>query len=87
MQTTQVTVNLSLPFEALIDMMRSLDLQEKIKLRDLLNQEITASQEQKLDPAMECFQRGWDDAMNDRNHPISEIWDGIEEVRRIIEET
>jgi hypothetical protein len=25
--------------------------------------------------------------MNDRNHPISEIWDGIEEVRRIIEET
>ena len=47
MQTNQVTVNLSLPFESLIEMMRSLELQEKIKLRDLLNQEITASQEQK----------------------------------------
>ena len=57
MQTNQVTVNLSLPFEVLIDMMRSLELQEKIKLRDLLNQEITASQEQKLDPAVECSQR------------------------------
>jgi len=89
MQTNQVTVNLSLPFESLIDMMRSLELQEKIKLRDLLNQEITASQEQKLDPAVECFQRGWDDAMNGRTHPISELWDGIEviEVRRIIEKT
>ncbi|TYQ26406.1 hypothetical protein [Pseudanabaena sp. UWO310] len=29
MQTTQVTVNLSLPFEPLIQMMRSLELQEK----------------------------------------------------------
>jgi hypothetical protein len=45
MHTNQVTVNLSLPFESLIEMMQSLDLQEKIKLRDLLNQEITASQE------------------------------------------
>ena len=78
MQITQVTVNLSLPFESLIDMMRSLELQEKIKLRDLLNQEITASQEQKLDPAVECFRRGWDDAMNGRTHPISELWDGID---------
>ena len=59
-------------------MMRSLELQEKIKLRDLLNQEITASQEQKLDNAVECFQRGWDDAMNGRTHPISELWDGID---------
>ena len=78
MQTTQVTVNLSLPFESLIEMMRSLELQEKIKLRDLLNQEITASQEQKLDNAVECFQRGWDDAMNGRTYPISELWDGID---------
>lgn len=78
MQTNQVTVNLSLPFESLIEMMQSLELQEKIKLRDLLNQEITASQEQKLDPAVECFQRGWDDAMNGRTHPISELWDGID---------
>lgn len=60
MQINQVTVNLSLPFEAIIEMMRSLALQEKIKLRDLLNQEITASQEQKLDPVVECFQRGWE---------------------------
>ncbi len=69
--------------------MRSLKLQEKIKLRALLNQEITASQEQKLDPALECFQRGWDDAMNGRTPPISELWDRIEvaEVRRIIEKT
>jgi hypothetical protein len=31
----------------------------------------------------------WDDAMNGRTHPISELWDGIEvvEVRRIIEKT
>ena len=89
MNTNQVTVNLSLPFESLVEMMRSLELQEKIKLRDLLNQEIIASQEQKLDPAVECFQGGWDDAMNGRTYPISELWDGIEvaEVRRIIEKT
>jgi hypothetical protein len=89
MQTTQVTVNLSLLFESLIEMMRSLELQEKIKLRDLLNQEITVSEEQNLDPAVKCFQRGWDDGMNGRTHPISELWDGIEvaEVRRIIEKT
>jgi len=70
-------------------MMRSLELKEKIKLRDLLNQEITTSQEQKLDPALECFHRGWDDAMNGRTHSISELWDGIEvvEVRCIIEKT
>jgi hypothetical protein len=70
-------------------MMRSLELQKKIKLRNLLSQETTASQEQKLDNAVECFQRGWDDAMNGRTHPISELWDGIEvvEVRRIIEKT
>ena len=47
-------------------------------VRDVLNQEITASEEQKLDPAVECFQRGWDDAMNGRTHPISELWDGID---------
>ena len=47
-------------------------------LRDVLNQEITASREQKLDPAIECFQRGWDDVMNGRIHPISELWDGID---------
>jgi len=60
-------------------------MQEKIKLRDLLNQEITASQKQKLDNAADCFHHGWDD----RTHPISEVWDGIEvlEVRRIIEKT
>ena len=89
MQTNQVTENLSLPFEAIIEMMRSLELQEKIKLRDLLNQEITASQEQKLDNAVECFQRGWDDAMNGRTHPISKLWDGIEvaEIRCIIKKT
>lgn len=64
-------------------------MQEKIKLRDLLNQEIIAIQEQKLDNSVECFQRGWDDAMNGRTHPISELWDGIEvaEVRHIIEKT
>ena len=78
MQPNQVTVNLSLSFEALIEMMRSLEMQEKIKLRDLLTQEITASQEQRLDTAVECFQRGWDDAMNGRTHPISELWDGID---------
>jgi hypothetical protein len=43
MQTIQVIVNLSLPFESLMNIMRSLELQEKIKLRDLLNQEITSS--------------------------------------------
>jgi hypothetical protein len=66
--------------------MRSLELQENIKMKDLLNQEITASQEPKLDNGVECFQRGWDDAMNGRTHPISELWDGIEvaEVRHII---
>ncbi|WP_223805723.1 hypothetical protein [Pseudanabaena sp. UWO310] len=69
--------------------MRSLEMQEKIQLRDLLNQEIIAIQEQKLDNAVECFQRGWDDAMNGRTHPISELWDGIEvaEVQRIIAKT
>lgn len=44
MQTNQVNINLSLPFELLMDVMRLLGLQEKIKLRDLLNQEITTNQ-------------------------------------------
>jgi|GEM_PF-465163 len=44
----------------------------------LRHKQITANQEQKLDPAVECFQRGWDDAMNGRTHPISELWDGID---------
>jgi len=82
MQPTQVTVNLSLPFESLIEMMRSLELREKIKLRDLLDREIVASQatdnEQELDSAVECFRRGWGDAINGRTRPIAELWDGID---------
>jgi len=42
-------------------MMRSLELQEKIRLRDLLDREIVASQrtenEQELDSAVKCFRR------------------------------
>jgi len=63
-------------------MMRSLELREKIRLRDLLDREIVASQrtenEQELDSAVECFRRGWDDAMNERTRPIAELWDGID---------
>ena len=42
MQPTQIKVNLSLPFASLIEMMQSLGLQEKIRLRDLLDREINA---------------------------------------------
>jgi hypothetical protein len=80
MQPTQVKVNLSLPFESLIEMMQSLGLQEKIRLRDLLDREINASQtiETEGDSPIESFQRGWEDAMNSRTKPISELWEGID---------
>jgi hypothetical protein len=82
MTQTQVTVNLSLPFNTLIEMMISLELREKIKLRELLDRDIVASQQQEnsqgLEPAAESFRRGWDDIMNNRTRPISELWDGID---------
>ena len=80
MQPTQIKVNLSLPFESLIEMMQSLGLQEKIRLRDLLDREINANQtiETEDDPPIESFQRGWEDAMNGRTKPISELWEGID---------
>jgi hypothetical protein len=80
MQPTQIKVNLSLPFESLIEMMQSLGLQEKIRLRDLLDREINASQtiETEEDSPIESFQRGWEDAMNGRTKPISELWEGID---------
>jgi hypothetical protein len=80
MQPTQIKVNLSLPFESLIEMMQSLGLQEKIRLRDLLDREINASQtiETEEDSPIESFERGWEDAMNGRTKPISELWEGID---------
>ena len=80
MQPTQIKVNLSLPFESLIEMMQSLGLQEKIRLRDLLDREINANQtiETEDDPPIESFERGWEDAMNGRTKPISELWEGID---------
>ncbi|PZU92638.1 MAG: hypothetical protein DCE90_17895 [Pseudanabaena sp.] len=85
MKSTQVKVNLSLPFESLIEMMSSLELREKIKLRELLDRDIAITQQktqnippQELEPAIESFRRGWDDVMNGRTKPISELWDGID---------
>lgn len=89
MKRTQVKVNLSLPFKALIEMMSALELREKIKLRELLDRDIAATQQktqnlpapqtsQELEPAIESFRRGWDDVMNGRTKPISELWDGID---------
>ncbi|MBD2149772.1 hypothetical protein H6F44_06480 [Pseudanabaena sp. FACHB-1277] len=89
MKRTQVKVNLSLPFKALIEMMSSLELREKIKLRELLDRDIAITQQkiqnlspqensQELEPAVESFRRGWDDVMNGRTKPISELWDGID---------
>jgi hypothetical protein len=89
MKRTQVKVNLSLPFKALIEMMSSLELREKIKLRELLDRDIAITQQktqnltsqetsQELEPAVESFRRGWDDLMNGRTRPISELWEGIE---------
>ena len=89
MKRTQVKVNLSLPFKALIEMMSSLELREKIKLRELLDRDIAITQQkiqnlspqensQELEPAVESFRRGWDDVMNGRTRPISELWEGIE---------
>lgn len=89
MKLTQVKVNLSLPFKVLIEMMSSLELHEKIKLRKLLDRDIAVTQQktqklfsqetsQKLEPAIESFRRGWDDVMNGRTRPISELWDGID---------
>jgi hypothetical protein len=61
-------------------MMQSLGLQEKIRLRDLLDREINASQtiETEEDSPIESFERGWEDAMNGRTKPISELWEGID---------
>jgi mRNA-degrading endonuclease RelE of RelBE toxin-antitoxin system len=80
MQPTQIKVNLSLLFASLIEMMQSLGLQEKIRLRDLLDREINASQtiETEEDSPIESFERGWEDAMNGRTKPISELWEGID---------
>ena len=80
MQPTQKEVNLSLPFESLIEMMQSLELKEKIRLRDLLDREISADQaiETEDDSPLASFQRGWEDAMNGRTKPISELWEGID---------
>ena len=89
MKRTQVKVKLSLPFKALIEMMSSLELREKIKLRELLDRDITVAQRktqnlpsqetsQELEPTVESFRRGWDDVMNGRTKPISELWDGID---------
>ena len=85
MKRTQVKVNLSLPFKALIEMMSSLELREKIKLRELLDRDIAVTQQktqnlpaQEIEPAIESFRRGWDDVMNGRTKPISELWEGIE---------
>ncbi len=49
-------------------------------MRDLLDREINASQtiEVEEDLPIESFQRGWEDAMNDRTKPISELWEGID---------
>jgi hypothetical protein len=89
MKRTQVKVNLSLPFKALIEMMISLELREKIKLRELLDRDIAVAQQksqnltsqetsQELEPAIESFRQGWDDVMNGRTRPISELWDEID---------
>jgi len=80
MQPTQIKVNLSLPFASLIEMMQSLGMQEKIRLRDLLDREINANQttETEEDSPIESFQRGWEDSINGRTKPISELWEGIE---------
>ncbi|OYQ63569.1 hypothetical protein B9G53_16295 [Pseudanabaena sp. SR411] len=89
MKRTQVKVNLSLPFKALIEMISSLELREKIKLRELLDRDIAVTQQktqnltpqetsQELEPAIESFRRGWDDVMDGRTKPISELWEGIE---------
>jgi hypothetical protein len=70
-------------------MMSSLELREKIKLRELLDRDITVAQRktqnlpsqetsQELEPTVESFRRGWDDVMNGRTKPISELWDGID---------
>ena len=80
MQPTQTKVNLSLPFESLIEMMQSLELKEQIRLRDLLDQEIKTNQtiEAEDNSPIASFQRGWEDAMNGRTKPISELWEGID---------
>ena len=80
MQPTQKKVNLSLSFESLIEMMQSLELKEQIRLRDLLDREIEANQAIKTEDSspIASFQRGWEDAMNGRTKPISELWEGID---------
>ena len=89
MKRTQVKVNLSLPFKSLIEMMSSLGLREKIKLRELLDRDIAVTQQktqnlpsqensQEIEPSIESFRRGWDDVMNGRTKPISELWEGID---------
>jgi hypothetical protein len=89
MTQAKVKVNLSLPLKSLVEMIDSLELSEKIKLRELLDQDISTTQQKfqnaiaqenspKVEPAIDCFRRGWDDVMNGRTRPITELWDGID---------
>jgi hypothetical protein len=70
-------------------MMSSLELREKIKLRELLDRDIAVTQQkaqklspkeisEEIEPAIESFRRGWDDVMKGRTRPITELWDRIE---------
>jgi hypothetical protein len=44
MTQAKVKVNLSLPLKSLVEMIDSLELSEKIKLRELLDQDISTTQ-------------------------------------------
>jgi hypothetical protein len=53
------------------------------KSQNLLSQETS----QELEPAIESFRRGWDDVMNGRTKPITELWDGIDHITMQVTET
>ena len=67
-----MNVSISIDFSQLKTAIAQCNLEEKLELLHLLE----TSQE--LEPAVESFRRGWDDVMNGRTKPISELWDGID---------
>lgn len=79
---TQITLKMQITIESLAEAITSLELSDKIRLRDLLDTQIAqlklSNQDIVLEPATECFRQGWQDAMTGNIKPISELWEGID---------
>jgi hypothetical protein len=69
----------------LLERIGQLSLNERLALLEILShsirQELSAVEEEsedEVDPKA-LFREGWADAMEGRTHPVSTLWDGIED--------